>query len=1338
MKTKIFSKLIAGAVTLAMAAQCAFVLPIGASAEIIRTDYLNQPFDSYTAPAKAEVIEDPADSTNKILKVSSGASVTVDGFPSTTEASFSMEMDVNFPVALTTGTTTKKADGAIFAFGATTGTVMKVHGPTTADNKVPFGYSFGGGSGQYGKVGDLDMNKWYTVVVNFTDADNSDNGKIGFTVYDRDAYKADKTAATPICTKTDMGLRNGALPNALIIGLTGDVSGEYFYVDNIKTFKEVDTEAVNELKAISFKTTPGTIITPPAGDKEEKTYPIELDLDGTTGALTAEECDSIVWEHIGAEANEDGYFKWNFENNKAAGSISITNGIGTYFCILKATVTKGDNTKTAEYKFMINSAGAGNANQLYPKAGYPVNLNEYEDALVGYNVGSGQGMNDQDPILSGWTMYGSNTGRNMYLRQDETTKDKYLEITNSGTASGSIMAKYVFEAQSSQIVTDMNIKFVNGTAIGYYDGSGKGSGLPNNGGAAAAAVSYSNGSLMAGEQKIESLDTDSWYRLIISQDASVGEYWAAVYDADTGELKGKTEPVAMNQKVNATCICINGGFPTLIKDMKIYKPTVKSLKINGDATVKIPEKTYAVTGTLGTGVASVTLKNEKDETMNGTVEGTSVVFDVLEGTYTVAPVAAKGYHDASATPQTVTVDQGHETASFTTEAVKDAVTETTITTSGKIATVSYVGDNIADAVLIRASYNEGALDGVEIKPAALENGKDTPVEFTALNENDVLMLWDGIDSMKPLTGAYTVTTLEKQISELAEEPAAASDAKVNTLALTATVTSAEDENVPISGEVAWSLGDEYADVTIEKTGAQAATLKVGQNAPAGEIEVKAVCGAGTDAKKIMLTSSADSVAFTKSKSSITIPFEGEEAQTAEFAAETRDKDGNPKAGTITYDVLDKTGTAPLTTMPTGISFDTTTGVLTVASGATPSIIYIRATNGDGLSSKVKVNVHGLSFGFGSGEQEGLTQVTDTAYTESLGYGFSNASAITVAENNVTSAEAYQFNAKVPNGNYTVNVTTTSDSIFSEMVDNLAYTTKTGASFDVAVCDGVLDLTFAANSTVSQITIRQAAPKKVGEKPALYSIGDSTTNNHGHYSGYADDKKAQELDPTKWVDEREYASWGNCVTEAMYSEAFASYTNHGMAGRDSLNYYNQNRLEAVLLAIAPGDYVTVNMGINAKTAGEGGMYEKLMENYYVQGIIQRGAIPVILTHTPQNPVGAYAGNYDAATSKFNCNRPDDGRVKFLKNLATKYDLSLIDMTTWGNDYFNTLTTDDLSKANTANSVNHGYKAPTTVLELVQSWCPDHNHYTSELGTTYAEYIMSELTKIVKAASEKPAE
>ena len=96
-----------------------------------------------------------------------------------------------------------------------------------------------------------------------------------------------------------------------------------------------------------------------------------------------------------------------------------------------------------------------------------------------------------------------------------------------------------------------------------------------------------------------------------------------------------------------------------------------------------------------------------------------------------------------------------------------------------------------------------------------------------------------------------------------------------------------------------------------------------------------------------------------------------------------------------------------------------------------------------------------------------------------------------------------------------------------------------------------DLTFESGSTLSDLTITQAAAKAALAKPAVYAIGDSTTNNNA--SGNI--------------------SWGNRVGNGVaVPDTFSSFSNNGMAGRDSVNFYNQGRVETVLLSVCPGDYV----------------------------------------------------------------------------------------------------------------------------------------------------------------------
>ncbi|MGN0164447.1 MAG: hypothetical protein ACI4EA_12860, partial [Candidatus Ornithomonoglobus sp.] len=525
----------------------------------------------------------------------------------------------------------------------------------------------------------------------------------------------------------------------------------------------------------------------------------------------------------------------------------------------------------------------------------------------------------------------------------------------------------------------------------------------------------------------------------------------------------------------------------------------------------------------------------------------------------------------------------------------------------------------------------------------------------------------------------------------------------------------------MSGAVTWSLGDDYAGIDLTANGAQGATLSVTNEAGAGTITVVAAYGSTRAEKEIALSTTGNAIAFTSSVSSFTIPFEGGEAVTGTFAAEPRNKDGDKLDAAVTYEMVDASGEK--VTNARGITFNEETGVLTVEAGAASKIVYIKATSvvGEGdeaetLTSRVKVNIHGLSFAFGSDEpsDDSYTQVTASdAYTDKLGYGFADTSAVTNEASDVKGTAAYTFKAKVPNGNYVITVETTADSITSEVVDTVTAITgisKSGSTFSVAVCDEVLDLTFPVNSTVTTLSISQAAAKSPLTKPMVYAIGDSTTNNTA--SGAC--------------------SWGNCVSNGYVAipDCFSGFSNNGMAGRDSVNFYNQGRVETVLLSVCPGDYVTVNMGINSKETGEAAAYYTLMKYYYVEGILQRGGIPVIVTATPDGPVGtALEGDYDAATGKFTNNRGDGARNNVLRQIAAEENLNLIELGQWGEDWMNTLTLDDVAAYN----AEYGTEF-TTVLEMVQSWYLDHNHYTAYLGTKIGEYLLGEVAKI--ASGEVP--
>ena len=1059
------------------------------------------------------------------------------------------------------------------------------------------------------------------------------------------------TAGTPVTEKNIIGINGSAMDVNNIYMLAGRYN-PIMNLDNIKLrdveagddFGELPTEQIQKLE---FTKQIDGVIPQPEGEVNvaNADYPLAIKATGTLGSDLTDQID-VEWTISGVE-DEDGYITFTSEGTTA--NLNVRNGVSNWFGYITASASlNGGEPVAISTPFAVIGAGDQPDTQIAPDAGYPVNMNTYSDNLVGY-MGTSNGEKTRDIILNNWSIYGSNAARTMKLVKDEDGT-KSIEFASNG-GSGSCVAVYQWPDQASQYILKFRAKFTSNMSFGVYYKT------PNNTGSAPEwTASFGGGAITAGTETISNVPTNEWVDVVVSSDPSIGTYTVSAYSID-GELLGTTEEVAIEDNVTAQrYFCFQGTFPMYLQSFEAYRPTLDTMVINSEAdVVKVPEKAEAVV--------------EVAEAALGSIEydGTNV----------------------------------------------------NITTPNAVE----------NAKLIIAEYNNGVLSEMSMDDVTTVYDEAAGVAKVSvakdLKSGSKIMLWDSVasDGMKPLANAYTVS--EAQPTAAPTDAPTATPTAAPTAAPTATPTAAPSgestlnlsatltgiDGSKMTGKVDWSLEEDYQGVSIEETGAQTAVLKVTSEAAAGTVVINAKYGETVESKEITLTSSSDSVVFTKSISSITIPFTGEEAVSNAFEAETRDKDGHVKEGTITYKFFDKTGAAELTSLPAGVTFEN--NMLTVTDAAKPTVIYVAAVNPDGLTARVKVNIHGLSFGFGSAEpEEGLTQVTaDNQYTDKAGYGFADTSVLTTNDTNVSGNAAYRFKAKVPNGNYAVNVATTSATILSEVVEGIPALTgisKAAGTFNVAVCDGVLDLTFDANSNVSSITISQAAAKTELEKPALYAIGDSTTNSNN--PGY---------------------SWGNCAA-SNYVElpsVLSGFFNNGMAGRDSVNFYNQGRVENVLLSICPGDYVTVNMGINSKETGEAASYYKLIDEYYVNGIIQRGGIPIIVTATPQGPVGNYAGNYNSETGVFTCNRGTGAHNGDLRKIAVKYDLNIIELGYWGDEYFNSLDADDVAAYNEANGTSF-----STVIEMVQSWYPDHNHYHKELGTKIAEYIFNSVAAIENGSND----
>lgn len=435
------------------------------------------------------------------------------------------------------------------------------------------------------------------------------------------------------------------------------------------------------------------------------------------------------------------------------------------------------------------------------------------------------------------------------------------------------------------------------------------------------------------------------------------------------------------------------------------------------------------------------------------------------------------------------------------------------------------------------------------------------------------------------------------------------------------------------------------------------------------------------------------------------------------------------------------------------------------------------------------------------KEDETTIVVEAAndYDDAAGYGFefTSANGGTVNASNISSDASFQFKVKVDNGNYVVTVVTSTTEVLSEKLpDSFDYRidksgntesialdltrTPTGitkkvtankeSTFDVAVVDGVLNLKFLLN-TASTVSVSSVAYTPFSyekrEKPYLFAIGDSTTALDNY------EKTNNHLSKNKW-----YFSWGPAIEhgEFILPSELGGFVNCGCSGADTVTAYNDGYLEKALLNVHPGDYVTVNMGINqgkdftldgitvpkavsGNMAGDDSrrLGQPMLSRYYVEGIIQRGGIPVIATITAEGPwhnTEAYNSSastnngfyYDVATkvvsvttaggkrynsgeiipaNTWNNSRMSNAYNKVLLTIAENYDLDIIALGCYVEEKLSSLTNDDVKTFNTDYGTN--YK---TVFEMVQqAYYNDQHHYYKPVALLHAQYVTDCIVKIM---------
>lgn len=574
----------------------------------------------------------------------------------------------------------------------------------------------------------------------------------------------------------------------------------------------------------------------------------------------------------------------------------------------------------------------------------------------------------------------------------------------------------------------------------------------------------------------------------------------------------------------------------------------------------------------------------------------------------------------------------------------------------------------------------------------------------------------------------------------------------DTATLSASVKSAEGYD--ITGAAEWRVLEEDMQsviITPDKLDSHKATITLGEGASAGEATVQVSIGGYTKTVKLNITDSAESIKFTSSQGSVAIPLDEKSVTTAKYSAAVINGEGADLGRNVTLEIYDRNNVNKYT-LPEGISFDASKGIVSVTSAAVPCVFTVRATgessDGKTLSRSVKVTVHGLSFDFGSGEDESVTEgYTDvnpsTTYTEQRGYGIEGsvksegAPSIDNATSDYLSGD-FTFKAKVTKGKlYKVKVAFSGDlvseyvsealsgherTLEAEGTTHTGYTVKTAEIteqiYDIPVVDDVLDLKFTG-AKVAYITIEKVE-KTAAEKPNIWSVGDSTIGNNGSYA------------------------YNLARDQANYPEltALADYHNNGKGSRNLKTYYTQGWLDNILINIRPGDIVTIgNMGTNP--GGMSGTQFKAPLDYYVDACLAMGAKVILTSYTPHGCVEGYEYVYDKTTHTFHGCREDSYdslgiRVIYEERKDDPDILGFIDIGLNADNAFNEYVAD---------YAKNGYENEDAAAKAIMDCFGDHNHYgnggRSQLagdlmlnGYGTAPGIVSELVRVLTESTNKP--
>lgn len=311
----------------------------------------------------------------------------------------------------------------------------------------------------------------------------------------------------------------------------------------------------------------------------------------------------------------------------------------------------------------------------------------------------------------------------------------------------------------------------------------------------------------------------------------------------------------------------------------------------------------------------------------------------------------------------------------------------------------------------------------------------------------------------------------------------------------------------------------------------------------------------------------------------------------------------------------------------------------------------------------------VTFDFGPGQiADGALGVTAaTGFSTEWGYGFTTAPTAAAPDVDRGTDDALRsdfvavagstFEVALGAGDYSVQLiagdaqnptttTVTAESIGKVLANPQAAGSYLEMAFTIALVDGVLTLAFAGDAaSLNSLTITRLPERLAGAITTAYLIGDSTV---------------QTYDPIAYAPQ---AGWGQMI-ERFFADDIA-FANHAIGGRSSKNFLTQGRLDEVLRAVRPDDYVFVQFGHNDATQGVDDRYASPVDykeylRVYVEGARQRGATPVLVTPVSRR-------SFNAETGQFNVSFPE--YVAKMTELAAEENVLLVDLSASSRAYLN---------------------------------------------------------------------